>query len=182
MDEAYSHISKFSRLLRSYIKSSRNKLITIEEEIKNLKDYIELQQNRYEGKFEYVIDIDPFIDPRLTMIPSLLLQPFVENAINHGLLLKKGKGLVSIKFMAKKGKNEITCIIEDNGVGRKFSKSLYRLEPNTEKSYGDLLIKDLVSIFNKFEQMNINITLTDKEEPLTGTIVTILIKNPRHDS
>ncbi len=181
MDEAYTHISKFSRLLRSYIKSSRNKLITIEEEIANLRDYLELQQTRFKNKFEYQIKVDNKIVPQRIKIPSLLLQPFVENAINHGLLQKEETGHLTIEFKISELKNEIVCTIEDDGIGRKVSKVLNEGVPGKNESYGDLLIKDLVSIFNKYENMNIEIEYKDKEEPLTGTIVTIYIKHPNYE-
>jgi histidine kinase/two component regulator with propeller domain len=178
-EEAYTHISKFSRLLRAYIKSSRNKLITIADEINNLKDYIELQQTRFKNKFDYQVVVEDDINPKEIMIPSLLLQPFVENAINHGILLKKDTAHLNITFSAPR-ENTIICVINDDGIGRKISATLNEEKEKKEGSYGDLMIKDLVSIFNKFEEMNIKIEIEDKEEPLTGTIVRILIKNPHH--
>ena len=176
MDEAYTHISKFSRLLRSYIKSSRNRLISIDEEIINLRNYIELQQIRFKDKFNFEIIIGSGITANQVMIPSLLLQPFVENAINHGLLPKDGTGNLIIQFNMTNDSNAIFCIIDDDGIGRKQSK--INLENNSIKgeSYGDILIKDLVTIFNKYEKMNIAITYNDKEYPLTGTSVIIEIK------
>ena len=180
MEEAYTHISKFSRLLRSYIKSSRNKLITLSEEINNLEDYIELQQTRFKNRFDLAITVDNSIDARLVKIPSLLLQPFVENAINHGLLQREDTGYLKINFTAAIDRNEITCIIDDDGIGRKRSAMLSAGNKDKEGSYGDLLIKDLVSIFNKYEDMNIEIKYTDKPGPATGTIVTIQIKNPHY--
>lgn len=177
MVEAHAHISKFSRLLRGYIKSSRNKLITIAEEITNLKDYIELQQTRFKNKFEYTIAVNDQLDPDHILIPALLVQPFVENAINHGILPKVEKSHLSIEFNTGKGSNEIICTIEDDGIGRIAAN---KIRENKDASYGDLLIKDLVSIFNKYENMNIEISYIDKQVPLTGTIVTILIKKPHH--
>ena len=176
MEEAYIHIAKFSRLLRSYIKSSRNKLISVAEEISNLKNYIELQQTRFKDKFEYQIEIDSNLKTEQVRIPSLLLQPFVENAINHGILNKQSQGNLKIGFNLSEKQNEIICTIEDDGVGRKQSKQINEGNADKDESYGNLMIKDLVNIFNKYEQMNIDIQYTDKEYPLTGTIVTIKIK------
>ena len=172
-DEAYAHISKFSRLLRSYIKSSRNKHILLADEIKNLTNYIDLQQVRFKDKFRYNIQLAPDVDPARIFIPSLLLQPFVENAIEHGLLAKENAGNLLIDF--KKQGNMLHCIIEDDGIGRKESKLSKIPNPTKEESYGELLIKDLVTIFNKYEHMNIAVDYEDKAAPLTGTIVTIKI-------
>ncbi len=177
MDEAYEHISKFSRLLRGYLKSSRNKLISITEEIVNLRDYMELQQTRFKNKFEYQIIFEPGAELENFRIPSLLLQPFVENAINHGILPMEEPGLLKIIFTLAEENKTLTCTIDDNGIGRKKSKENNEKNKLKEDSYGDLLIKDLVSIFNRFEDMNIEIKYTDKDAPETGTIVTIKIKN-----
>lgn len=180
MDEAYQHISIFSRLLRSYLRSSRNKLISIKEEVDNLRDYIELQQTRFKNLFEYIIVIDSALDQERTMIPCLLMQPFVENAINHGILPKKGNGLLTITFKIGNEKKEILCTIEDNGVGRERSRTIRAADADRYTSYGNILIKDLVNVFNKYEQMNIEIAYTDKQGPETGTIVSIKIKNTSH--
>lgn len=180
MDEAYSHISKFSRLLRSYLKSSRNKYISITEEAENLQNYIELQQTRFKDKFVYDIIIDEGLKNMSVKIPSLLIQPFVENAINHGILQKPQQGRLKIAFILNQSDNQIVCIIEDDGIGRKQSKINKPAIDGKIESYGDLMIKDLVSIFNRYEKMSIDISYTDKELPDTGTIVTITINNP-HD-
>ena len=177
MEDIYNHIFKFSSLLRGYIKSSRNKFITIAEEMENLSDYIELQQIRFKDKFTYEIRIQHGINPDITSIPSLLLQPFVENAINHGLLPLEKDGFIKIMFMLSSSPDELICIIDDNGIGRKKSKLIHETSNRKAESYGDLLIKDLVAIFNRYERMNISITYMDKEEPQSGTTVTIFIKN-----
>jgi hypothetical protein len=179
MEEAYAHISKFSKLLRSYLKSSRNKYITIGEEIVNLRNYVELQQTRFKNKFTYEIIVDPELNQNSIKIPSLLLQPFVENAINHGILEKQEQGRLKINFNLK-GKNEIICTIEDDGIGRIQSRINKTSLAETEESYGNLMIKDLVNIFNKYEDIHIDIAYIDKESPLTGTAVVITIKNLKH--
>lgn len=173
-DEAYTHISKFSRLLRSYIKSSRNKHVLLADEIKNLTNYIDLQQVRFKDKFEYEIRTAMDVDANSVYIPSLLLQPFVENAIEHGLLSKEGTGHLAVNFSKENG--QLICTIDDDGIGRKESKANKIPNPVKDESYGELLIKDLVSIFNKYEHMNIAVSYTDKQYPLTGTTVTIKIK------
>ncbi len=177
-EDAYTHISKFSKLLRSYIKSSRNKLILLSDEIKNLTNYIDLQQVRFRDRFNYQINVASDVDVNVIRIPSLLLQPFVENAIEHGLLSKEQQGNLSVSFNIKNEK--LVCIIEDDGIGRKESKANKIPNPIKDESYGELLIKDLINIFNKYEHMNIHIEYQDKMPPLSGTIVTIFI-NTAHN-
>ena len=178
-EEAYRHVSKFSKLLRAYIKSARNKYITIESEIENLNNYIQLQQSRFEDRFDYSITVDNDINTDTVKIPSLLLQPIVENAIDHGLFHRETTGFLKIEFKKIPLTNEIECIIDDNGIGRKKSKIISANSIVKSESYGEQLITDLVTIFNKYEKINISIKYIDKEEPETGTTVIINIKYPK---
>jgi two-component sensor histidine kinase len=178
MDEAYTHISKFSKLLRSYLKSSRNKFITLADEIDNLKNYTELQQTRFKNRFDCDIIVDQRLDAEQVNIPSLLLQPFVENAINHGILSSEKPGLLSIEFISVEDAHKIVCIISDNGVGRQKSMEDKKRQEHMLGSYGNMMIKDLVGIFNKYEEMNIEIEYADKQLPETGTSVIITITYP----
>jgi uncharacterized membrane-anchored protein YhcB (DUF1043 family) len=173
-EEAYTHISKFSKLLRAYVKSSRNKYITVEDEINNLKNYIELQQTRFRNKFRYSITVNEGVDAGSEKIPSLLLQPFVENAINHGLLSKKESGHLSINF-SKQGK-ALICSIEDDGIGREQARELSAASDRQHESFGEAMIKDLINIFRQYEHISIEIKITDKTMPETGTIVDIYIE------
>lgn len=181
MSEAYLHVSKFSKLLRAYVKSSRNKYITIEDEIANLKNYIELQQTRFKNRFKYHIKVDSALSIVNVKIPSLLLQPFVENAINHGILHKEEEGNLTISFSLGQTINELHCVIEDDGIGRNESKKLYDNSDPQNESYGNELIKKLIEIFKNYERLHIEVTYTDKKLPLTGTIVKINIKYPTHE-
>ena len=178
MDEAHSHIAKFSNLLRSYLKSSRNRYITIADEVANLRDYIELQQERFDNKFEYTVHVADTIEMGQVEIPSLLLQPFVENAINHGLRHSEKNGHLDIEFKKGPKAYSIICVITDDGIGRKQSKQIVNL--GNRVSYGNDLIKGLVRIFNTYEKMSIEIKYTDMEEPETGTRVEVIINNMAH--
>ncbi|RYD59034.1 MAG: hypothetical protein EOP56_02045 [Sphingobacteriales bacterium] len=175
IDEAYQHISSFSDLLRAYIKSSRNKYTSIAEEAENLEHYLKLQLARFEDKFTYTINIDPGIDPDTEKIPSLLLQPLVENAINHGIFHKEGKGKITIDFLRGEDSHSIVCLIDDDGIGRENSKKIKDESNIKETSYGTDLIKNLVDIFNTYEATKITMDYIDKELPLTGTIVKFTI-------
>ncbi len=174
--EAYSHISSFSQLLRAYIKSTRKKYVTLEEEIENLTNYIDLQQYRFEGLFDYRVIVGNDINTSATLIPSMLLQPFVENAINHGLVHKEGKGMLLIEFFSNSAKNEITCRIDDNGIGRKKSAEINRNNQGKRESYGGDLVSDLVKLINSDNEVQVSVEYKDKPEPGTGTIVVIVIK------
>jgi hypothetical protein len=176
-NDAFYNVSKFSKLLRAYIKSSRNRYITVAEEVENLRNYIELQQVRFNGKFNYCIHVeDPEVLESLK-IPSLLLQPLVENAINHGLFHKEGEpGMLNILFRSGSQPGGIICIIDDNGIGRRESERINQQSSVKPESYGSILIKDLIDILNRYEQANIHIEYVDKLAPDTGTIVKLYIR------
>lgn len=178
--EAYEHINQFSDLLRSYIKSSRNKYITITEELINLENYLQLQLTRFEAKFEYTFNIDDTVNPKQLKIPSLLLQPLVENALNHGIFHSTHKGLLIVSFKYDNSTDTLTCIIDDNGIGRKKSKEIRSDVIKKADSYGTILIKELIDTFNKYEKINIELEYIDKVAPQTGTTVIIYIKNITH--
>jgi hypothetical protein len=175
MQEAYGHINRFSKLLRSFLHASKHRYITIEEEVGNLKNYIELQQTRFTESFDYTINLLPEIDTTLK-IPSLLLQPLVENAIQHGLFNRKEKGgVLSLTF--EKEKEHLVITIEDNGIGRALAKEM-RHSVEKKESYGNDLIQKLIFVFNKYEKIDINLSYIDKMEPETGTIVKVVISYP----
>lgn len=176
LDDAYQHIYKFSHLLRAYIKSSRNRFIPLREEIDNLKNYIALQQMRFSDKFDYEVIVYPGVNTSIN-IPSLLIQPLVENAITHGLLNKEKKGHLKIEFSNGSVEDELICTISDDGIGR--ADALLIKEENTLKgeSYGGELIKDLIGILNKTGKIKIEIEYIDLAGELTGTVVKLKIKN-----
>jgi sensor histidine kinase YesM len=182
IDEAYTHISSFSDLLRSYIKSSRSKYITVAEEVTNLTNYISLQQARFENKFDYHIIINNNLNAYTTSIPALLIQPLVENAISHGLLPDEDrKGTLTIEFKTGKNAGDLQCIIDDDGIGRKQSKLYHEKSKIKTESYGTDLIKELIAIFNKNENIHINLMYIDKTEPYRGTTVIITIEHQTHE-
>ncbi|HXS38444.1 MAG TPA: histidine kinase [Flavipsychrobacter sp.] len=174
LEDAQLYISKFAKLLRSYLNSSRNRFTTLSEELNNIRNYIDIQQTRFADLFTYEIIVsDNIPNPDKIVIPSLLLQPIVENAINHGLLPKETGGLLKIIVDAETS-NEIICIIDDNGIGRK--KSALNKGTGLNESHGTNLVSGLIDIINKYEKIKIEIRYFDKEEPLTGTIVQLKFK------
>lgn len=179
-DEAYAHVSKFSRLLRSYLKASQARYVTLSKDIEMLRNYIELQQTRFENKFDYVIDIENKIPADSIQIPSLLLQPLVENAINHGLFHDDKRGVLKILFHQGNTNDELICIIEDNGVGRDRAREIKKSSSTQTESYGTKLTKQLIDIFKEYERMDIYLEYVDKIEPETGTIVRLTIKHLKY--
>jgi hypothetical protein len=119
--EAGGYLAKFAQLMRSILYSSKEEWITLEEEIAIIENYIFMQKLRYEDKWTSELVIDPRLDPEITMIPPMLAQPFIENAIEHGLKSKKEKGKLLVRI--KKEQKKILVSIEDNGIGIEASRA-----------------------------------------------------------
>jgi tetratricopeptide (TPR) repeat protein len=113
---ASKYLTRFSRLVRHILDSTRSEQIELEEEIDNLENYLSLQKLRFGDKFDYQIKIDPGIDPEEVSVPPMLIQPFVENAIEHGIKPKEEKGHIDIRLKRQNG--ILLCEIDDDGIGR----------------------------------------------------------------
>jgi ligand-binding sensor domain-containing protein/anti-sigma regulatory factor (Ser/Thr protein kinase) len=119
---AYDYLSKFSKLLRLVLNNSEKSLIPLADEITMLQLYLELESLRFRKSFTYKIDVANSLDAESMLVPPLLLQPFIENAVWHGLMLKEGEKNLSLHIRQQSG--EILCVVEDNGIGRKKSAEI----------------------------------------------------------
>jgi ligand-binding sensor domain-containing protein/uncharacterized membrane-anchored protein YhcB (DUF1043 family) len=174
-DAALKYLSKFAKLMRSIIGNSKQQMIPIAEELNALNLYLELEIMRFTDKFEYKIVVDKDIDSNYDRIPSMLIQPYVENAIIHGLLPKQGHGKISI-HLQKQGSN-ILCTIEDNGIGRERSKEFKKNRVQQHKSMGMSITQERLDILNSSLNQNLNAQILDLYEngAPSGTKVQIMI-------
>ncbi len=173
---ALEYLSKFARLMRLTLEFSDKTTISISEELESLKLYLDLEKLRFENKFDYKIDIEPQIDTRRMMIPHMLIQPYVENAVKHGIQNKIDKGMV--KISVKKKDNEIYYVIEDNGIGIRKSLELKQQENIQQKSSGMEITRDRINLLNLEQKENERLEITDLSEESTektGTKVEITI-------
>lgn len=175
-EEATDYLSRFSRLMRLFLESSRNKYIALSEEKILLEYYIQLEQLRFKDKFTYEIFFDESVSLD-TEIPSLLLQPFVENAINHGLVYKTtNDGYLKIHF--KKENSKLICIVDDNGIGRIKAAEIKKKSLKPYKSRGTEITEERLRSLELIENTKIEIEISDKiNENLLpqGTKVTIVM-------
>lgn len=153
---ARKYLSKFARLMRLIMENSAKKTVSLQHEIDVLSDYLELTRLRFPEKFTFGIDVDEAIDPGSCEIPPMLLQPFVENAVLHGLAAKESDGRIEIRFHKKQ--EMIECIIEDNGVGRKqaMEKKLH-----SHKSTGMLVTEERLKAFGAQNEVKTNLQIID---------------------
>jgi LytS/YehU family sensor histidine kinase len=129
---ATRYLSRFSKLLRSILIHSDKETITLKEELDILKLYVELESVRFKEAFSYEIYCDEEIDTDEVKIPTLLIQPFVENAIWHGLMHKEGSRSLKISFTEMD--DYVQCVIEDNGIGRQKSAQI-KLTSGSDKNH-----------------------------------------------
>jgi ligand-binding sensor domain-containing protein len=144
--QAYSYLAKFSKLIRMVLSNSKENMLTLEQELSTLSLYVELEQLRFDDAFDFSIDIDKGIDPRNCILPGMLLQPFVENAIWHGIMPLEGKRLGKVMINIQSDAKSIFISIEDNGIGR--TQSMLFNKPATHKSIGMLLSENRLAILN----------------------------------
>lgn len=155
------YLAKFAKLMRGILESSEEKEIPLAEEIKIIEIYMQLEASRLKNKFLYEIKLNEDIDPQITIIPPLIIQPFIENSIWHGLSRKEGTGKILIEITKENGLLNIK--VEDDGVGRQHMEI-------DKKSYGVKLTKDRIELLNKSKSASVGVFLTDLEK---GTKVEI---------
>ncbi len=180
---AYNYLSKFSKLIRRILDNSDRATLTVREELEGLKLYLELEKLRFEGKFNYRIDVDPDLDVNNTEIPTLLIQPFVENAIQHGLRFKRTNGVINIKLDLAEA--AIQCLIEDNGIGIEKGLKLRNKGNGRHKSAGMKVSQERLETINAMRRNGRGIEIIDlgKETgSASGTRVKIIIPLGAYES
>ncbi|MCB4808420.1 histidine kinase [Tamlana sp. 62-3] len=173
---ASSYLVKFSRLIRMYLDYSQQNEITLEEELNALKLYLELEKVRFEDELEYKISVDNQLNTKQIKVPSLFIQPYVENALKHGLLHKLNDRKLHIKAEVIQ-QNKLRITVEDNGIGREQSEKLKR--PNKQhKPFATRANQERVYLYKNKLKRDITIITkdlaTDKNIPL-GTRVIIMM-------
>lgn len=173
---ANKYLSDFSQLMRSVLENSEEDFIPLEKEIELLELYTKLEHFRFKDKFDYNITVDENVKISEFQIPPMLLQPYIENAVWHGLRYKKNKGNLNI-IISQKKEDEIEIAIIDDGVGREKSKALKTEHQQKQNSKGMDNIKKRVSILNEMYKDKVDVFIDDyKDADDTGTKVVVTIK------
>ena len=169
--QADKYLDKFSELLRSTLDNSSSSIISLQDEINYLDTYLQLEKLRFEDKFEYSIQVDKDINSKEALVPAMLLQPYVENAIRHGIgHLENKKGAISIRI--RREQKQLICEIEDDGVGREKAFAL-RNEMHTEyQSRGMQLSKRRAELYGIEQEI---IDKKDDQGNAMGTVIVLRI-------
>src|SRR6185436_16983423 len=148
---ASDYLTRFSRLIRMVLMNSSKKLITLEDELEMLRLYLDLERLRFKDAFDYSITTTNIVDTGSTFIPPLLLQPFCENAVWHGLMHKESKGHLNIIISQVINENEkvLHCVIEDDGVGREKAAEMKSKSAESEKSLGLKITTERLALLNQ---------------------------------
>ena len=171
---ALTYLSCFSKLLRGILNSTLVHKIPLAEELSLLRYYVSLEMLRFDNKFEVVYDLDPAINPSSIQVPSMLIQPYVENAILHGLYNKQENGRLRISL---RGQGDALLFqVEDNGVGRAEAARIARQSMQPHKSIGMMLTEERLAIINQRYNVTVSIEDLSGSSGPAGTRVNIFLK------
>lgn len=175
--QANMFMGKFSDLMRKTLDMSTKEEVSLEDEISVLKLYLELETLRFEENFEYTISVAKEINSTAIYLPCMLIQPYVENAIKHGLMHKTGKKELQIMFDIT-DEQRVTCIINDNGIGRQRSSEINAMKVKKHTSFATGATQKRLELLNAKRHNSIVVTYTDivsNDGQIQGTEVTIHI-------
>lgn len=170
--QADKYLDKFSDLMRSTIDNSDASIISLQNEINYLDNYLQLEKLRFDEKFDYSITVSTDVDKEKYFVPAMLLQPYVENAIRHGIRYLENKtGQINIELTTEN--NYLVCVIDDNGIGREMAATLKSKRHMEYQSKGMNISKRRAELYNINQEVKDKI---DKEGKASGT--TIIVKIP----
>lgn len=175
---ANTYLGKFSDLMRITLDLSQEEYVSLNEELKALNLYLELENLRFSNEIDYAIDTGNITSPGNILIPPMLLQPFVENAIKHGLLHKRGNKKLFISLTNEPENKLLHCIIADNGIGRKKSAELKKFHPQKHKSFATSATAKRLELLNTGDKEKIRVEYADLQLPsgeVMGTRVELSI-------
>ncbi|PZR27566.1 MAG: hypothetical protein DI535_10095 [Citrobacter freundii] len=173
-EAATSYLGKFSRLMRLVLENSKSDRITLQQEVETLKLYIEMEAMRFKDKLHYQIDIAENMDMDYIDIPPMLIQPYVENAIWHGLMPKENGGTLLVSFRCED--NNLQIIIRDNGVGRARAAELKSRSATAHRSFGMSITHERMELINQMYNTSMSVVINDLHDEqgnATGTEVII---------
>jgi len=177
IDLSEKYLVKFSRLIRMFFDFSREKEIVLNEEIRLLKGYLEIEKMRFGDDFKYKFNIDKKLNTQENKIPTMLLQPIVENAVNHGVFHNGGKGCIEISFSSVSS-NSYKVEIKDDGVGIKKSKEIQSksLKKNNSKARSSQVLTERINLLNQSNKWSVKYKLTDNSSTFGGTSVQLIFE------
>lgn len=178
IEQSENYLTRFSKLVRQFFDYSRKQLITVEEEIALISNYLSLEKLRFEDKLSYEIVCDDAVDTDAEM-PSMVLQPIVENAVNHGIFHKKTTGKVTIHF-SQLSDESLRVVVKDDGIGIKQSKKISNKNIKNQGSHSSQVLDERLKLLEQIDNWHVTYTIEDCSDIANeeGTIVTLTFKLP----
>ncbi|UTW66411.1 histidine kinase [bacterium SCSIO 12643] len=176
---ANKFLSEFSTLMRTVMENSEHEFISLTKELEILKIYLDLEHFRFQNKFDYQLNIDPQLDTDELVIPPMIIQPYIENAIWHGLRYKEDKG--TLKVAVNSQNSAIRIIVEDDGIGRNKSQEIKTKNQRKSNSTALKNIKQRVELFNDLHRIQVQVNIADLHQDGSGTVVTLIIPQPNYE-
>ncbi|WP_300689125.1 histidine kinase [Chryseobacterium sp.] len=168
--EANQYLTKFSKLMRGVMENSADDFIPFQQELDLLQNYLALEKTRFADKFDYEIEVDENLNLQSQQIPGMLIQPFLENAIWHGLRYRTEKGLLKLSF--EKDKQSLKIVVEDNGIGIEESKKQKTTHQKTREGRGMKNTLERIQLLNDLYKKDITCSIKDMKES-SGVLVTL---------
>ncbi|MEL6987931.1 MAG: histidine kinase, partial [Bacteroidota bacterium] len=185
-ENASDYLTSFARLMRIILENSRHDWVSLDSELNALRLYIGMEKLRFEKQFNYHEYIDPVIDLKATLIPPMLIQPFIENAIWHGLLPKKSESS-NLKLSFLNEQDQLIVLVDDDGIGTNQSKIRKSNFNVSRKSFGQKIISERIDLINEIYALNAHVKILDKadlniNEQGTQVKLSMKIKTKKHES
>jgi LytS/YehU family sensor histidine kinase len=159
-----NYLTKFSRLIRKILENSQLPLVSLKDELDVIQLYLELETLRFKDKFTFEVILDEEIDTLTYKIPSMLIQPYVENAVCHGLINKPANG--SLLIQLKICDQHICCTIQDNGIGREAAMQIQKQKESTHNSLGTKITESRIKLTNQLYGTDLRVIYTDLKDDL----------------
>lgn len=177
MDNASRYLTRFSKLVRMILENATANRVSLESELAMLEAYVRLEELRFKDKIRFLISVDDSVDLETPLTPPMILQPFVENAIWHGLLHSERRGEGCIRISVRDERDGLRCTVEDNGVGREKAAALRENSVYQSKSLGVKITEERLRLLNRdrLEELIRFTDLKDESNNASGTRVDILI-------
>ena len=171
---ALDYLSDFGDLIRRSFENSKHLTIPLQDEIEFLKLYLELENMRVDGKINWHINVGQGIDTEQVFVPSLLIQPFVENSIRHGLKHRHGEGIIDIEFLRENG--SLVCTIVDDGIGIGKAAEYENWKPEEYRSSGMAITRNRLELYNRVSSRSVGMEVSDRSSTgENGTRVVLTI-------
>lgn len=181
VEKSEDFLAKFSKLMRQFFEFSRKSSISLDNEIKLLTNYLDIEKLRFEDKFDFHLNIDKNLDTEEKFIPPMILQPILENAVNHGIFHMQEKGEIAINFIHL-SEQKFKVEIIDNGIGVNASKALSKEKKEQFTEHSGFILEERINLLKESSHWHVDFKMQDRSEieNTSGTKVTLVFNEGKN--